>query len=250
MRRQLLPLVGAVSLLVLGATASPADTPPTKADKAPTPLQEKVENADIVLVGKVTQTGLSAASSFDVGAIEVREVLKGDGATKTVHIRIPSRGDSDATKYGKKDVEGVWLLGKDAGQMAPREVLAYLPLTELDAVKKLLPKKEKPVEPPADKKADVKEPVEKKAPAVTVWVLGYERRDANPLADDQFLPRMVEPALAKLKEKGVKKLQFDFKQRQLFVWAEGKQAATLDDIKAAFPVLELKVVAKAAFPEE
>jgi hypothetical protein len=249
MRRQLLPLAGAVCLLVLGAMASPADTPPTKADKAPNPLQEKIEKADIVLVGKVTQTGLSAASSFDVGAVEVREVLKGDGATKTVHIRIPSRGDSDATKYGKKDVEGVWLLGKDAGQMAPREVLAYLPLTEVDAVKKLLPKKEKPVDPPTDKKADEKKLDRDKA-AVTVWVLGYERRDANALADDLFLPKTVEPALAKLKEKGVKKLQFDFKQRQLFVWAEGKQAATLDDIKAAFSVLELKVVAKAAFPEE
>jgi hypothetical protein len=112
-----------------------------KGEKTDNALQDKLEKADVVVVGKVTQTGLSTASSFDVGAIEVREVLKGNEAIKSVHIRIPSRGDSDAAKYGKKDVEGVWILGKEGGYMAAREVLSYQPLTELDAVKKLLPKK-------------------------------------------------------------------------------------------------------------
>jgi hypothetical protein len=237
MRRQLLTLLSAVTVLVLGAARSPAD-------KAPQGLQDNIEKADLIVVGKVTEVGLSTASSFDVGAIEVSAVLKGDPATKGVHFRFASSGRGDSPAYGKKGVEGVWLLGKEGAYLGAREVLSYQPLTELDAVKKLLPKKEKPVEPPADKKAD-----REKTGAVTIWVLSYERRDGSPLADDLVLPKTVEPALAKLKDKGVKKIQFDFKQRQLFVWAEGKQTATLDDIKAAFSILELKVVAKAVFPE-
>jgi hypothetical protein len=120
-----------------------------KPDKQASSLQEKIDKADIIVVGKVSQVGLSAASSFDVGVIEVREVLKGKEATKTVHFRFSSRGDGAAAEYGKKGVEGVWILGKEGAYMSARDVLSYQPLTEVDAVKKLLAKK---AGPPADKK--------------------------------------------------------------------------------------------------
>jgi hypothetical protein len=111
-------------------------------------LRDAIEKADIVVVGKVTEVGLSAASSFDVGAIEVREVLRGDEKIKTVNFRFRSR---DAAPYGKKGVEGVWVLGKEGAYLAAREVLSCQPLTEADAVKKMLPKEEEPAEPKKDK---------------------------------------------------------------------------------------------------
>jgi hypothetical protein len=89
---------------------------------------------------------------------------------------------------------------------------------------------------------------DEKKVAVTVWVLSYERRDANPLADDRFLPKLIEPALAKLKAKGGKKANFNFRRKQLYLWFEGKQGGTLKDIQTAFPLLGLKEVAQATFP--
>jgi hypothetical protein len=122
-----------------------------KAEDAAKALKEAVDKADIVLVGKVTEVGLSSASSFDVGSIEVSEVLKGDEKIKTVNFRFRSTGAGDVAPYGKKGVEGVWVLDKEGKYLAAREVLSYQPLTEKDAVKKLLPKKEKPAEPAKDK---------------------------------------------------------------------------------------------------
>jgi hypothetical protein len=92
------------------------------------------------------------------------------------------------------------------------------------------------------KKADA----DREAP-VTILVLSYQRLDGNALADQAFLPRLIKPALAKLKDKGLKKARFNFKKRQLYLWLEGKKVATLKDIKPAFPGLELKVVAEAVF---
>ena len=83
---------------------------------------------------------LSAASSFDVGEIEVREVLKGDPKTKTAHFRFSSSGGGKVAPYGKKGVAGVWVLGKKGGYLEARTVLVYLPVSELATVKKLLPK--------------------------------------------------------------------------------------------------------------
>jgi hypothetical protein len=122
-----------------------------KADEAAKALRDAIEKADVVVVGKVTEVGLSSASSFDVGSIEVTEVLKGDDKVKTVNFRFASRGDGAADTYGKKGVEGVWVLDKEGKYLAARPVLSYQPLTEKDAVKKLLPKKEKPAEPAKDK---------------------------------------------------------------------------------------------------
>jgi hypothetical protein len=132
-------------LLVMGAGED------KKADEAAKALRDAIEKADIVVVGKVTEVGLSAASSFDVGTIEVSEVLKGDDKTKTVNFRFRSTGAGDVAPYGKKGVEGVWVLDNEGKYLAAREVLSYQPLSEKDAVKKLLPKKEKPAAPAKDK---------------------------------------------------------------------------------------------------
>jgi hypothetical protein len=115
-------------------------------------LQEKIAKADTVVVGKVTEVGLSAASSFDVGAIEVRDVLIGNAKTKAVKFRFASRGDEAAAAYGKKGVDGVWILGKEGGYMGAREVLSFQPLTDLNTVKELIAKLPKGVQPPKDDK--------------------------------------------------------------------------------------------------
>jgi hypothetical protein len=101
---------------------------------------------------------------------------------------------------------------------------------------------------PADARESGEKPADK--PAVAVWVLSYERLDGNALADPQFLPKFIDPALTKLKDKGAKKVAFDFDQRQVAVWFEGKQTAALKDVQGAFPGLVLKLVAKAVFPAD
>jgi hypothetical protein len=111
-----------------------------KPDKAANPLKDKIEKADIVVVGKVTKVGLSAASSFDVGVIAVTEVLKGTKDVKSVHFRLGSR-DPAAAKFGKKGVEGVWILDKKGAYLEARGVLSFQPLKEKDAIKKLVPGK-------------------------------------------------------------------------------------------------------------
>jgi hypothetical protein len=135
--------------LTSGAVPDPAAAGEQKKDGKDT-LKEKIDKAELVVIGKLTETGLSAASSFDVGVVEVKEVLKGDAKVKTTHIRIPSRGE-DAEKYGKKGAEGVWILDKEGGYLAARPVLLYQPPSEIDAVKKLLPKKDKSNDAPEKK---------------------------------------------------------------------------------------------------
>jgi hypothetical protein len=89
------------------------------------------------------------------------------------------------------------------------------------------------------------------APAVTIWILRYERLDASPLSDEAYLPKKVAPARAKLKAKGLRRTRINFGDKQLALWfAEGNQQATLQNIQAAFPGLQLKLVAKAVFPED
>jgi hypothetical protein len=97
-------------------------------------LQQAIANADLILVGKVTKTGLVAASSFDVGLIEASKVLKGDERIKSARFRF---GGRVTPPYAKVGVEGVWVLGK-AGKPGWRTVLSFLPLTEEGTVKALL----------------------------------------------------------------------------------------------------------------
>jgi hypothetical protein len=108
-----------------------------KADKKEA-LPQKIAASCLVVVGKVIKTGLSVASSFDVGIIEIREVLKGDGKTKTIRFRFISSGSGQVAPYGKVGVEGVWVLG---GKGDTRTVLEFLPLKELGTVKDILAKR-------------------------------------------------------------------------------------------------------------
>ncbi len=114
--------------------------PPVKPGEKPAEpsLKQKIESADIVIVGKVTQTGLSVASSFDVGVIEVREVLKGDTKVKSVHFKFVSSGGGRVAPYGKVGVDGVWVLSKKGGYMEARDVLSYLPVGDVKSVKDII----------------------------------------------------------------------------------------------------------------
>jgi hypothetical protein len=144
MRHGFLCLVVALGAVLPGVAAADEKKP----DKAAEALKEAIEKADIVVIGKVRQVGLSAASSFDVADIDVSEVLKGDEKTNAVNFRYSDRVTPAFAKVG---VEGVWVLGKEGAYLAAREVLSYRPTTEADAVKKLLPKKEKSGELPKDR---------------------------------------------------------------------------------------------------
>jgi hypothetical protein len=127
-------------LLALGTGAGAQDPAKPGKEKAEAELKQKLASADLVVVGKVSRTGLSTASSFDVGVIDVREVLKGDAKTRTVHFRFASSGGGRVAPYGKKGVDGVWVLGKKGAYLDARPVLVYLPLQELAGVRKLLPR--------------------------------------------------------------------------------------------------------------
>jgi hypothetical protein len=148
-------VIGLMMAIAGGAEAqNPGKTGEEKKDeKATASLAKKIDKADIVVVGKVSQVGLSAASSFDVGVIEVREVLKGKAKIKTVKFRFQSSGNGTVAPYGKKGVDGVWMLGKEGAYLAAREVLSYQPLGELKAIKKILSKTQKQGKrPKVDKK--------------------------------------------------------------------------------------------------
>jgi hypothetical protein len=109
-----------------------ADGPKEKDKKAE--LKAAIEKADIVLIGKVTKTGLVAASSFDVGEIDATKILKGDEKTKSARFRYSGR---QTPSYAKVGVEGIWILS-EAGKPGWRNVLSFQPLSEEDAVKAIL----------------------------------------------------------------------------------------------------------------
>jgi hypothetical protein len=100
-------------------------------------LNNAIETADLILVGKVTKTGLGTASSFDVGVIEASKVLKGDEKIKSVNFKFASTGSGIVAPYGKVGVEGVWVLGK-AAKPGWRDVLSFQPITEEETVKALI----------------------------------------------------------------------------------------------------------------
>jgi hypothetical protein len=100
-------------------------------------LKKAIAQADLILVGKVTKTGLSAASSFDVGMIEASKVLSGDKKIKSIKFRFVSTGSGIVAPYGKVGVEGVWVLSQ-AAKPGWRSVLSFQPLTEVETVKALI----------------------------------------------------------------------------------------------------------------
>ena len=133
-----------IAIVALAAAASAQDNPQAgkdkKVDKSAESLADQIKQSDLVIVGKVTQTGLSAASSFDVGIIEASDVLKGDAKIKSVKFRFASSGGGNIAPYGKKGVEGVWVLSKVGKADAPRGVLAFLALQDLKLVREIMKK--------------------------------------------------------------------------------------------------------------
>jgi hypothetical protein len=121
------PLFAAVLQVSVGAADEPKVT---KAE-----LKKAIENADLILVGKVTKLGLVAASSFDVGLIEATKTLMGDEKTKSVQFKFSARV---LPAYAKVGVEGVWVLSKADGKPGWRGVLSFQPVSEEDTVRALI----------------------------------------------------------------------------------------------------------------
>lgn len=124
--------LAALSQVNLGAADEPKDQ---KAE-----LKKAIEEADLILVGKVTKIGLVPASSFSVGEIEATKILKGDEKIKSVKFKYPGR---TTPTYAKVGVEGVWLLSKADPNSGWRNVLTFQPLTEEETVKALLKEQKK-----------------------------------------------------------------------------------------------------------
>ncbi|OAI53187.1 hypothetical protein AYO44_16200 [Planctomycetaceae bacterium SCGC AG-212-F19] len=103
-------------------------------------LKKAIEEADRILVGKVTTTDLIVASCFSVGEIEATKVLKGDEKSKSVRFKYPSRV---TPTYAKVGVEGVWILSKANPNAGGRNVLSFQPLAEEETVKALLKEQKK-----------------------------------------------------------------------------------------------------------
>src|SRR5262245_35598169 len=136
------PTLFSIAIVAFTAAATAQDTPQggkdKKADKPADSLADKIKQSDLVLVGKVTQTGLSVASSFDIGIIEASKVLKGDAKIRSVKFRFVSSGGGNIAPYGKKGVEGVWVLSKEKNPEAPRGVLSFLRLQDEKAVREII----------------------------------------------------------------------------------------------------------------
>jgi hypothetical protein len=98
-------------------------------------------------VGKVTRTGLVAASSFDVGLIEATRVLKGDKKLRSARFRFSGRM---VPPYARVGVKGVWLLTQ-ANKPGWRTVLSFQLLSEEEKVKALIREAKKPSDEPAKK---------------------------------------------------------------------------------------------------
>jgi len=128
-------------LLIAGRTIEAQDhgKPAEKAE----PLKEKVAQAELVAVGKITGTIEVGAGSFYYVTLELTDVLKGPKDKKKVAFRVGSVPGREPPPYTKKGSEGVWLLGnpgKSVMDVETRGLLSYLPLKELPAVREVLPK--------------------------------------------------------------------------------------------------------------
>jgi hypothetical protein len=88
--------------------------------------------------------------------------------------------------------------------------------------------------------AAAKTPNREKGAPTAILVLGYERLDGSAAADEQYLPKKVEAAVAKLKGVDAKECKADTKNKQLLITLDAKGGAKLADIKSGFPGLSLK----------
>lgn len=119
--------IAALFLASLGATDELKDK---KAQ-----LTKAIEEADLILVGKVSKTDLVPASSFSVGEVEASKVLKGDEKIKSALFRYSGRV---RPSYAKAGVAGVWVLSKANNKRGWRGVLSFQPLTEEETVNALV----------------------------------------------------------------------------------------------------------------
>jgi hypothetical protein len=139
----------AIGLLLLAGVGVAAQNPaqPAGAKEQPS-LQQKIQAADLVVVGKVTETKPTPAGSVDIATLEIKEVLKG-AKTKTTQFKFTSSGGIGIIpSYAKVGVEGVWILKKTAAGSDLHNVLAYLPVGELKAVRDILADLNKKQGPP------------------------------------------------------------------------------------------------------
>jgi hypothetical protein len=130
------------ALLVIAGRTIEVQDPAKPAEKAET-LKVKIAQSELVAVGKISGTIEVGAGSFYYVTIELTEVLKGPKDKKTVAFRVGSVPGREPPPYTKKGTEGMWLLGKAGNNVQGVEIrgsVIYLPLTELPAVKDLLPK--------------------------------------------------------------------------------------------------------------
>jgi hypothetical protein len=111
------------------------------------PLEQVIRKADIVVVGKIGKVAagegpVKNGRRHDLGTIEVREVVKGDAAMKTVKLAWPSAGGlmTDVDLIYRAGQDGVWILKKDAKADAywatyPKD---FQPVGELKKIKEIV----------------------------------------------------------------------------------------------------------------
>jgi hypothetical protein len=128
----------------------------------------------------------------------------------------------------------------DALHALPSVMLAGKPTKENPTAAVAFDAKQTDVGAMARAVAGVKAPDPDKGAPSTILVLHYERLDTNPLADEAFLPKVVEPAFAKLKGADAKRCRLDTKAKELRIGLDAKGGAKLAEVKAAFPGLALK----------
>ncbi|MHC4661778.1 MAG: hypothetical protein ACYS8W_08820 [Planctomycetota bacterium] len=112
------------------------------------PLEKRLGEADIVVLGKITGVDNSTHTEIDVGTITVTSVLKEGGNISNVKLAWPSKRRGFATTADimyKNGDSGIWILrhGKNIRMKFPEYYYAnypkdFQPAGRLDAVKALL----------------------------------------------------------------------------------------------------------------
>jgi hypothetical protein len=149
-----------------------------------------------------------------------------------------ARAEQVTLRFGGVATDEVASAIGDALHALPSVKLAGKPTKEHPTASVAFDAKQTDVGAMARAVAGVKAP-DKGAPSTTL-VLHYERLDTNPLADEAFLPKVVEPAFANLKGADAKGCQLDTKAKELRIGLDAKGGAKLAEVKAAFPGLALK----------
>ncbi len=107
-------LIGTIACLLICAA-----TLPLEGSFVAVPLEKLVEEADLIVAGKVAKIEdgvFNRGRQFDAAIVEVTETLKGAAKPKTVKIAQPARGGLETSvdiRFAAGQ-EGIWLLKKDA----------------------------------------------------------------------------------------------------------------------------------------